>query len=124
MAVTHELEHNETQLTIRVVEALDLKAMEKAYDLIKQHIPLGIRSILLFPAEAPLSVAVVDAVKFGRRIGDLLAGTGIVVAVVEAPRQKYKSYADSQVFIKGVKIAEFDDEKRARDWLKTALASN
>jgi hypothetical protein len=58
---------------------------------------------------------------FGRDVGQLLSDNRIVVAVVVQKSQIDELIVDTVLFTEGVRLAQFETKREAREWLKTVL---
>lgn len=117
MGVVCQLEDEGRLLTLTVDQAVNVETLEAVHLELSRHLTKDVNQLLILRQEADAAYEIETGMDFGERFGNLLAGTGIVVAVVRGGEHREDVAIDAMIFNKGVALAEFDDEHEARAWL-------
>lgn len=118
MGIASNLEKDGQLLTLRIDQSIDAAALEEVHKELGRLLTGNIRQLLVLRQDADADYEIETGMAFGERFGDLLAGRGVIVAVVRSRGDREDVAIDTVIFNKGVSLAEFDNEKEARDWLK------
>lgn len=118
MTLHPNFENDGQLLTLRISDSVDSHVMDQIFNEVERSLASGIRQILVLRQAADTIYDIDSGLDFGEKIGDLLSGTGIIVAVVKRPDQMEDIAIDTVIYNKGVILAQFDNEQEARVWLQ------
>lgn len=117
MSIDFTTENGGQLLTMRISGQLDADVLNQVYDIVKSHLTSGMRQVLVLRQGAEADYDFDTGLAFGKRAGDLLAKTGVVIAVVKSEEQGEDVSIDTIIFNSGVSLGQFNSEAEARDWL-------
>ena len=123
MAVAFEWEDGETQLTIKGSDQVTEEDYKKVFHYISDRISPTLESILVLRSEKNSVLDPTDGRVFGEKLGSLLNGRGLAVAVVVSLSQKDALMVSTTLFNKGIKLGQCENEKEARRWLNDQRTS-
>lgn len=118
MPVSYELEQDNALLIFRIEGGVDDDALEEIFSVARKHLSKNLKQILVLRDKADTEYEIDAGIEFGKRAGDLLADTEVLVAVVKAPEHMGDVAINASMYINGVLTGEFVSEKEARAWLK------
>lgn len=118
MPVSYELEQDNALLIFRIEGGVDDDALEEIFSVVGKRLSKNLKQILVLRDKADTEYEIDAGIEFGKRAGDLLADTEVLVAVVKAPEHMGDVAINASMYINGVLTGEFVSEKEARAWLK------
>lgn len=117
MSLVANQENDGQLLTLRMDGNLDPGTLQQVFEALERHLATSLRQVLVLRQGARTDYDIDRGLEFGEKVGALLAGTGVVVAVVKSIEQREDITIDTMIFNRGVSLAQFDNEKDARIWL-------
>lgn len=124
MAMTFDREVNDSRIVIRAMDHVSGDDYNDVFHFLAANLNPKITSILVVRGEMTSEVKPAEGKTFGERLSILVQGMGISIAVVGSLQQQDSLMVSSTLFNNGVKLAQFDSEDKARNWLSHEEVKN
>ncbi len=117
MSISFDYETSSNTLVLHVGEVLHPHDLDQIKARIAEERTRNLRAILVLHPASKADFEFEEGSDFGQQVGSILAGTNVIIAVVKGNSPDEMLSIDTAIFNTGVKLAQFETEAEARDWL-------
>ncbi len=118
MSISFDYEVRSHTLVLNVGEELNPHDLKQISERIALERDKELREILVLHPASKAEFEFAEGNDFGQQIASILAGSDVVIAVVKGTSPDEMLVIDTAIFNNGIKLAQFETEAEARDWLR------